>query len=260
MGPAPRRRPRRHDGPARSFRSSGCAGAAGTGSPRTPGGRRPPPFRSRTQLARPSFDLLARQRNEELKAGNMAVFNQEMAFIGALSNFDFSNRVRYVASTRRAGSSSKRSTRRGPSGPPSARTATRARRSSEPAAGSSSAQSTPTVRSSSAGRSLKEPPRSCATPAWQVGSARFPPPPSAPCPTVAALPTLRPIRTRGSPARAGSSTPRTVPCASSSLAPAAGARARGEWSLPVASPRPATRPPPIRFGLRFRALPRGPRG
>ena len=54
------------------------------------------PFDSRTQLARPSFDMLARQRNEELKAGDLAVFNQEMSFIGALWNFDFSNRVRYV--------------------------------------------------------------------------------------------------------------------------------------------------------------------
>jgi len=54
------------------------------------------PFASRTELARPSFDMLALQRNTELASGDLAVFDQDVTFIGALWNFDFSNRVRYV--------------------------------------------------------------------------------------------------------------------------------------------------------------------
>jgi hypothetical protein len=54
------------------------------------------PFASRTQLARPSFDLLAAKRNAELLPGDWVVFSQDVAFVGALWNFDFSNRVKYV--------------------------------------------------------------------------------------------------------------------------------------------------------------------
>lgn len=54
------------------------------------------PLASRTHLERPAFDLLARQRIEELHAGDCVVFDQEVAFVGALWNFEFSNRVKYV--------------------------------------------------------------------------------------------------------------------------------------------------------------------
>jgi hypothetical protein len=54
------------------------------------------PLDSRTELARPSFDLLAHQRNTELARGDVAAFDQDVTFIGALWNFDFSNRVHYV--------------------------------------------------------------------------------------------------------------------------------------------------------------------
>jgi hypothetical protein len=54
------------------------------------------PLASRTALARPSFDLLARERNTELLPGDWVVFSQDVAFVGALWNFDYSNRVKYV--------------------------------------------------------------------------------------------------------------------------------------------------------------------
>jgi 4-amino-4-deoxy-L-arabinose transferase-like glycosyltransferase len=54
------------------------------------------PFRSRTALARPTFDLLARQRNVELKPDDWVVFDQDVGFVGALWNFEFSNRVKFV--------------------------------------------------------------------------------------------------------------------------------------------------------------------
>jgi hypothetical protein len=54
------------------------------------------PLESRTAFARPTLDQLARQRNEELRAGDWAVFDQDVTFVGALWNFDFSNRVKYV--------------------------------------------------------------------------------------------------------------------------------------------------------------------
>lgn len=54
------------------------------------------PFASRTELERPSFDLLAHQRDQELGPGDLAVFDQDVAFVGALWNFRFSNRVEYV--------------------------------------------------------------------------------------------------------------------------------------------------------------------
>jgi hypothetical protein len=54
------------------------------------------PFSSRTELRRPAFDMLALQRNLELGPGDLALFDQDVTFIGALWNFDFSNQVRYV--------------------------------------------------------------------------------------------------------------------------------------------------------------------
>jgi hypothetical protein len=54
------------------------------------------PLESRTALARPAFDLLAQKRNAELLPGDWVVFQQDVAFVGALWNFDFSNRVKYV--------------------------------------------------------------------------------------------------------------------------------------------------------------------
>ncbi|HEY6459985.1 MAG TPA: hypothetical protein VIY73_07525, partial [Polyangiaceae bacterium] len=41
------------------------------------------PLDSRTELARPSFDLLAHQRNTELARGDVAAFDQDVTFIGA---------------------------------------------------------------------------------------------------------------------------------------------------------------------------------
>lgn len=60
------------------------------------------PLASRTSLERPTFDLLARQRIEELSPGDMVVFDGSVAFVGALWNFDLSNRVKYVRYTSRS--------------------------------------------------------------------------------------------------------------------------------------------------------------
>lgn len=54
------------------------------------------PLQSRTALERPAFDLLAQKRNAEVLPGDWVVFNQDVAFVGALWNFDFSNKVKYV--------------------------------------------------------------------------------------------------------------------------------------------------------------------
>jgi hypothetical protein len=54
------------------------------------------PLESRTVLERPAFDMLARRRNEELQPGDWVVFDQDVGFVGALWNFEFSNRVKYV--------------------------------------------------------------------------------------------------------------------------------------------------------------------
>jgi hypothetical protein len=54
------------------------------------------PLTSRRYLRRPTFDLLARQRIEELHPDDCVVFDQDVAFVGALWNFEFSNRVKYV--------------------------------------------------------------------------------------------------------------------------------------------------------------------
>jgi hypothetical protein len=54
------------------------------------------PLESRSAFERPTLDQLARLRNEELRPGDLAVFDQDVTFVGALWNFDFSNRVKYV--------------------------------------------------------------------------------------------------------------------------------------------------------------------
>jgi hypothetical protein len=54
------------------------------------------PLASRTALERPAFDRLARARNEELRAGDLVLFDQDVPFVGALWNFEFSNRVKYL--------------------------------------------------------------------------------------------------------------------------------------------------------------------
>ena len=54
------------------------------------------PLESRTAFERPTLDQLARLRNAELRPGDWAVFDQDVHFVGALWNFAFSNRVKYV--------------------------------------------------------------------------------------------------------------------------------------------------------------------
>jgi hypothetical protein len=54
------------------------------------------PFDNRAYSAHPSFDLLEREKYEELKPGDEVVFSQGVIFPGILWNFDFSNRVDYV--------------------------------------------------------------------------------------------------------------------------------------------------------------------
>ncbi len=54
------------------------------------------PLASRKVLARPEFDLLGRQREEELHRGDLVVFDDDVDFIGALWNFEMSNRLEYV--------------------------------------------------------------------------------------------------------------------------------------------------------------------
>lgn len=57
------------------------------------------PFANRAYSDHPSFDLLERQKYEELGPGDEVVFSQGIIFPGILWNFDFSNRVDYVAFT-----------------------------------------------------------------------------------------------------------------------------------------------------------------
>ncbi len=52
------------------------------------------PFR-RAYSEHPGFDLLAKQKAEEIHAGDEVDFSDHVAFVGALWNFDFSNRVVY---------------------------------------------------------------------------------------------------------------------------------------------------------------------
>ncbi len=54
------------------------------------------PFASRAYSEHPGFDLLAKQKYAEIHAGDEVDFSDDVAFIGALWNFDFSNRVVYV--------------------------------------------------------------------------------------------------------------------------------------------------------------------
>jgi hypothetical protein len=57
------------------------------------------PFAPRTFSVHPSFDLLERQKEEELGPGDEVVFSEGIAFPGLLWNFEFSNRVDYVPFT-----------------------------------------------------------------------------------------------------------------------------------------------------------------
>jgi hypothetical protein len=54
------------------------------------------PFANRPYSLHPSFDLLEREKYEELGPGDEVVFSDGVAFPGLLWNFDFSNRVDYV--------------------------------------------------------------------------------------------------------------------------------------------------------------------
>jgi len=54
------------------------------------------PLGSRIALARPEFDIIAEARERELRAGDLVVFDQDVTFVGALWNFDYSNRVEYL--------------------------------------------------------------------------------------------------------------------------------------------------------------------
>jgi hypothetical protein len=54
------------------------------------------PFASHAYDAHPTFDLLAREREEELRSGDVVVYTADLAFVGAAWNFQMSNRVEYV--------------------------------------------------------------------------------------------------------------------------------------------------------------------
>ncbi len=57
------------------------------------------PLASRSFSLHPSFDLLEREKEEELGPGDGVVFSQGVAFPGLLWNFEFSNRVDYLEFT-----------------------------------------------------------------------------------------------------------------------------------------------------------------
>ena len=57
------------------------------------------PLASRAFSLHPSFDLLEREKAEQLGPGDEVVFSEGVAFPGLLWNFDFSNRVDYVEFT-----------------------------------------------------------------------------------------------------------------------------------------------------------------
>lgn len=58
------------------------------------------PFSSpHAYLDKPAFDLLARQRFEEIHAGDRVAYDEGEAFPGALWNFDYSNHVAYIPFT-----------------------------------------------------------------------------------------------------------------------------------------------------------------
>jgi hypothetical protein len=54
------------------------------------------PFGSHAVSSHPTLDLLGRQREEELHAGDRVVYTEDLAFVGAAWNFAMSNRVEYV--------------------------------------------------------------------------------------------------------------------------------------------------------------------
>jgi hypothetical protein len=57
------------------------------------------PFANRAYSLHPQFDLIEREKYEELHRGDEVVFSQGVDFPGLLWNFDFSNRVDYVEFT-----------------------------------------------------------------------------------------------------------------------------------------------------------------
>ncbi|HSQ65924.1 MAG TPA: hypothetical protein VLM85_22035 [Polyangiaceae bacterium] len=54
------------------------------------------PFGSRSHLEHPHMELLAKARDDELHEGDVAAVDQEVLFIGAMWNFEFSNEVKVV--------------------------------------------------------------------------------------------------------------------------------------------------------------------
>jgi hypothetical protein len=57
------------------------------------------PFVTRSFSLHPSFDLLEREKEQQLGPGDEVVFSEGVAFPGLLWNFNFSNRVDYVEFT-----------------------------------------------------------------------------------------------------------------------------------------------------------------
>jgi hypothetical protein len=57
------------------------------------------PIDARVVLPRPEFDVIAWAREHELHAGDLVVFDDHITFIGALWNFEMSNRIEYVPYT-----------------------------------------------------------------------------------------------------------------------------------------------------------------
>jgi hypothetical protein len=56
------------------------------------------PFAHHAYVAHPTFDKQGDLRVKELHAGDRVVFDQEILFIGALWNFDYSNVIRFIPS------------------------------------------------------------------------------------------------------------------------------------------------------------------
>ncbi|HEX4513288.1 MAG TPA: hypothetical protein VH054_07120, partial [Polyangiaceae bacterium] len=54
------------------------------------------PLETRVILPRPEFDVIAWSREHELRAGDLVMFDQQVTFIGALWNFEMSNRIEYL--------------------------------------------------------------------------------------------------------------------------------------------------------------------
>jgi hypothetical protein len=57
------------------------------------------PFASRAFSLQPSFDLLEREKEDELGPGDEVIFSADVVFPGLLWNFEFSNRVDYLEFT-----------------------------------------------------------------------------------------------------------------------------------------------------------------